>query len=95
MLLSEAIRQGAMPQSFGTMHDTKAQRTEAVGLTIEQYGRKLKELYPWLFASADAQCPDCGRKGQNPVQIIIHLNDYHCWRTLKSKLARARRLRHL
>jgi hypothetical protein len=87
MLLSEAIRLGAGPQCFGK-DDTKAQDPCAMGGTFEglgighydrHYGRKLKELYPWLFASAYAHCPHCGRKGQTPVQIIIHLNDYHHW----------------
>ena len=82
MLLSEAIRLGAMlgPQCFDEFHNEQTDATCALGAAFLALGTEGSFFGPeWCLGNIPADCPQCRHKLKNSVQVITHLNDYHRW----------------
>lgn len=87
---SEAMRLGAMmkPQGIGAaLHEGK---TCALGAAADAIGalngvEKALDIeprtlpWPWIYDGAGVECPECGGRCVNALNVIVHLNDWHKW----------------
>jgi len=89
MLLSEAIRLGAMlrPQGRGNNSIlTASPRSCAIGAALQAIGEKVTSMNGyavfrerWALANEVSGCPECSCRYDGLVNTIFHLNDMHDW----------------